>query len=123
MFRRLAEQSGQGQRFEVDSAGTGNWHLGEQPDERMRRVAERHGWRYSGQARQVRPADLDAFDLIIAMDRENRSNLLSMEIAQQAKTAAAQFDPQGWPNSMPDPYHGGSDGRTVSIVNVDAGLW
>ena len=114
MFRRLAEQSGQGQRFEVDSAGTGSWHLGEQPDERMRRVAERHGWKYSGQARQVRPADLDAFDLIVAMDQENRSNLLSMAKtpAQQAKIRLLrEFDPQGGPDSdVPDPYYGGSDG-------------
>ncbi len=63
--------------WQVDSAGTGGWHAGEQPDPRSIQTARRHGIDLTDQrARQFRPADLEQFDLILAMDASNRSDIL-----------------------------------------------
>jgi protein-tyrosine phosphatase len=114
MFRYLAEQAGVDGRYEVDSAGTGSWHVGESPDRRMRQVAARRGFKYDGRARQFRQSDFQNFDLIIAMDTENRVNLgrLARNVEEEAKIhLMREFDPQGAPNApVPDPYYGGIDG-------------
>lgn len=122
IFRQLAAQSGVGSKYRVDSAGTSSWHLGESPDARMRRVAAQHGLHYQGHARQVNRQDLEKFDLIIAMDRDNRAILYSLAqgASQQEKIhLLREFDPQGQYNSeVPDPYYGGVDGfeETYHIV-------
>ncbi len=114
MFRSLAQQAGVGHKYEVDSAGTGAWHVGEPPDPRMVRVAARHGLRYGGRARQFARQDFERFDLIVPMDADNRAFLLSKArtAEQEAKIhMLREFDPQGGPRSpVPDPYYGGQDG-------------
>ena len=64
--------------YYADSAGTSAWHIGESPDDRMRRVAASYGLKYDGRARQFQTSDFDKFDLIIAMDRENYKDLLRL---------------------------------------------
>ncbi|HBX71208.1 MAG TPA: phosphotyrosine protein phosphatase [Chloroflexi bacterium] len=114
MFRHLSEQAGVAQRYELDSAGTGGWHVGESPDRRMRQVAAQRGFLYDGRARQFQPRDFERFDLIIAMDPENRANLrrLARSLDEEAKIhLMREFDPQAGPNAaVPDPYYGGIDG-------------
>jgi protein-tyrosine phosphatase len=101
-------------QYEVDSAGTSDWHIGEAPDARMRRVAARHGLIYDHRARQFLRRDLDYFDWVIAMDRENRASLLAMAYSEEQRQKIfllREFDPQGGPNaSVPDPYYSGVDG-------------
>lgn len=122
LFAHLAGQAEVGESYEVDSAGTSGYHVGERPDRRMRQVAAKHGLRYDGRARQVRQGDLDDFDLVVAMDSSNRSQLLSMARTpeQQEKIRLMrEFDPKGGPNAgVPDPYYGGIDGfeETYGIV-------
>lgn len=114
MFQRLVEQAGLADRYEVDSAGIGDWHVGEPPDARMCRVAAQRGLVYSGSARQVRSRDFDDCDLIIAMDNDNRSALLRMARTEEQRAKirlAREFDPLGGPKApVPDPYYGGIDG-------------
>lgn len=114
VFRRLAEQAGAGEKYEVDSAGTSGWHIGEPPDPRMVKVAARRGLRYGGTARQLRPEDVRRFDWLIAMDSENHAHLLRMadDPAEQARMRMLrEFDPQaGRRADVPDPYYGGIDG-------------
>jgi protein-tyrosine phosphatase len=80
----------------------------------MRRVAARHGLVYDGRARQFKPSDFDRYDLIIAMDKDNRDHLLSLARSQgdrQKIHLLREFDPAGGPkSSVPDPYYGGIDG-------------
>jgi protein-tyrosine phosphatase len=122
MFRHQAEQAGVGYKYEVESAGTSAWHVGEQPDARMQRVAASYGLRYDGRARQFQRDDLDRYDLIIAMDRDNRATLASMARTPEQRTRIRllrEFDPQGDNHAaVPDPYYGGIDGfeRTYAIV-------
>ncbi len=122
LFAHLSEKAGKGGEYEVDSAGTGAWHIGETPDVRMRQVASGRGLDYTGRARQFSPTDFDRFDWIIAMDASNR-----MSLASQARSEADRgkirllraFDPSGGPGAeVPDPYYGGIDGfeRVFDIV-------
>jgi len=114
MFRHLAEQAGVSQRYGIDSAGTGGWHVGEAPDPRMRQVAAKRGFKYDGRARQFHQGDFERFNLIIAMDTENRTSLrrLARNAEDEAKIhLMREFDPQAGPNApVPDPYYGGIDG-------------
>jgi protein-tyrosine phosphatase len=122
LFLHLAEQAGVADFYEVDSAGTGSWHIGESPDPRMRRVAAAHGLMYDGSARQFRQSDFEYFDLIIAMDTENRTKLRRLGRSPQnvAKIQLMrEFDPEAEPDSsVPDPYYGGIDGfeKVYNIV-------
>jgi protein-tyrosine phosphatase len=114
LFSQHAVFAGVAAQYEVDSAGTSTWHAGEPPDARMLRVAARRGLIYNHRARQFARPDLERFDLILAMDRENRKELLNLARTpeQQAKIHLLRaFDPDGGPNAaVPDPYYSGLDG-------------
>lgn len=115
LFNHYAEVAGATLRYTVDSAGTSGYHVGEPSDARMLRVAARRGFQYSHRSRQFRRQDLDDFDLLLAMDRENYDDLLSLARSpeQEAKIhLLREFDPSGGPrHSVPDPYYGdGGDG-------------
>ena len=114
LFERAAQEAGLGEKYEVDSAGTGDWHAGQGPDERMLRTAARRGFAYSHRARQLKPGDLDTFDLIIAMDLENKTDIESLEPkeAQRAKLhLLREFDLQAnGAVAVPDPWYGGPSG-------------
>jgi len=122
MFMYLVKQRGAAGRYEADSAGTGDWHVGEPPDARMRKTAADHGFQYDGRARQVHGRDLDDFDLIVAMDEDNLLALqqLSRTGAHQRKLRLLRaYDPQARPTDpVPDPYYGGQAGfeRVFNIV-------
>ena len=72
MFRHFAQERGVGEKYQLDSAGTSAYHVGELPDHRMRQVAQEKGFQYTGKARQFMGEDFDQLDLIIAMDRSNQ---------------------------------------------------
>lgn len=77
IMEHLAKQ--QGLNWEVDSAGTGNWHVGEGPDRRSTRTAREHGIDISGQVcRLFKVSDFDYHDHIFVMDRNNLGDILSM---------------------------------------------
>lgn len=122
LFHHLAAEQDLIGKYQLDSAGTSAYHVGEAPDRRMRQVAAEHGFSYTGKARQFRREDLKACDLIIAMDRNNRRILESMaEDQHQMKKIRMmrEFDPQGAEElDVPDPYYGGLDGfeDTFQIV-------
>ncbi len=114
MFLHLADKAGVAENYEVDSAGTGSWHIGEQPDGRMRRVAAAHGLVYDGRSRQIRLADFEKFDLFIVMDGENYQDMMELARTPEHKEKIRmlrEFDPQGNAQSaVPDPYYGGIQG-------------
>lgn len=122
LFVHLAEQRGVAHKYQADSAGTSSWHVGESPDMRMRRVAARHGLSYNGRSRQFHEGDLDHFDLILAMDRNNYADLLRQARNEQQRRKIRllrEFDPMGGAQAeVPDPYYGGLDGfeETYQIV-------
>ena len=113
VFRHLVEEAGLEERFEVDSAGTGSWHVGEPPDSRAAAVASARGVELRGRARQVTQNDLVTFDHVIAMDRDNLEELEHMarrgEATAEIRLLRA-YDPQPEGEEVPDPYYGGADG-------------
>lgn len=114
MFRHMVKQAGLSDKYQVDSAGTSAWHIGEKPDSRMRRVAASHGFVYTGRARQFTISDFEGFDLIIAMDSNNQRKLMELAMIPEHREKIHQmraFDPQGGHGlAVPDPYYGGIDG-------------
>ncbi len=92
----------------IDSAGTGDWHVGHPPDHRTIEVLHRHGIRTTHRARQVQPGDFTRFDVIYAMDRKNLANLehLRPEDATATIRLLGHHDPQG-ESEVPDPYYDG----------------
>ncbi len=91
-----------GLNWQVDSAGTGSWHIGHAPDSRSIKVAQAYGVDISGQrARQFQATDFDTFDRIFVMDQENLKNVLAMakNAEQKAKVSLLLGD-----EVVPDPY-------------------
>jgi protein-tyrosine phosphatase len=114
LFLSLAAENALGHKYEADSAGTGGWHAGELPDERMRHVAAQHDLQYTHRARKVERTDISQFDWVIAMDRDNRASLMSLAVTPKNKAKIRllrEFDPQGGPEmDVPDPYYERLDG-------------
>jgi protein-tyrosine phosphatase len=115
VMRELVRGAGMEDSIELDSAGTGAWHVGHSPDPRAAAAARGRGIVLSGKARRVAPSDFAAFDLILAMDRSNLRELLALapEEARGRVRLLREFDPAapaGGDLDVPDPYHGGARG-------------
>jgi len=122
MFRHLAQERGVGEKYNLDSAGTSAYHVGELPDHRMRQVAEDKGFVYTGKAKQFWATDFDQFDLVIAMDKANQSYLERKALSEEQSSKIhlmREYDPEGKPDlDVPDPYYGGLDGFEVTFEIV-----
>jgi protein-tyrosine phosphatase len=113
VFRHLVEAAGLGGAIEIDSAGTGGYHVGDRPDPRSRAAAQRRGIRVDGCARQFVRADFDRFDYVLAMDGSNLEALRALRPKScRGKLALLRsFDAAAPENSfVPDPYYGGDSG-------------
>lgn len=115
VMRAIVEGEGRGPEWVIDSAGTGNYHIGDLPDHRMRIHARRRGYEITHRCRQVRTDDFEDFDLIIPMDASNERNLRAIAPSPEAeekiipmaafvRTLASRYD------YIPDPYYEGAEG-------------
>ena len=105
VLRAQIAERGLQDEIEVDSAGTGDWHVGQAPDRRATAAAARRGIVLTGTARQVGPSDFDEFDVILAVDRQNLDEL--HRIAQPGVEQKIRMLDTG---DVPDPYYGGPSG-------------
>jgi len=112
IMETLIEKEGLSADIIVDSAGTGDWHIGKAPDPRTQQAAKRRGYDLSHlRARQVTVADLDDYDWVIAMDRQNRQNLLNMASDANRDRITLLLEHAGQIDAeVPDPYYGGEQG-------------
>jgi len=98
----------------VDSAGTGSWHVGEEPDRRARSAGRKRGIEVCGAARQFQRGDFAKFDYVVAMDSANYAELAELAPNAEARKKLyllRSFDPASPKDaSVPDPYHGGAEG-------------
>jgi protein-tyrosine phosphatase len=120
--KRAAEH---GRIVEVDSAGTGDWHVGNPPDSRAIQAAARRGYDLSGlRARQVRRSDFTDFDLVVAMDRSQLAELrrLAPDHAHERIPLFLNFAPETGRDEVPDPYYGGAAGFDQMIDLIEAGV-
>jgi len=112
-FRRIAEEEGVLDLFEIDSAGLGDWHTGQAPDTRAQMAALNRGIDISGQrARQLERTDYARFDLLLAMDGSNFEELteLAPSSARHKVRRFLDFAPQAETKDVPDPFYGRSEG-------------
>ena len=111
MLRHLLAAEAPSLEVEVDSAGTGDYHIGDPPDLRSQRAAALRGIDLSGlRARQVTADDFQQFDLILAMDRKNLRDLQAIKPKNSHATLRLFLDyaPQMHAVDVPDPYFGGA---------------
>jgi protein-tyrosine phosphatase len=101
VMRHLVQK--EGLDWEIDSAGTGNWHVGQPPHHGSIQVARRHDIDISKQAcRQFRVSDFDAFDLILVMDKNNLADVLAQARNDTDKNKVQLFLGD---KEVPDPYY------------------
>ena len=116
VFLHLIAQAGLEDRFVVDSAGTGGWHVGNPADRRMRAAAERRGIHLPSRARQIQLADFSNFDRIPTMDEDNLRAVRSLAGELGARSDLALVEPMTShcrrfrDKEVPDPYYGGEQG-------------
>lgn len=115
-----------GVHVEVESAGTGDWHVGHPADERARAEAERRGIAMTGTAQQFTADDFERFDMVLAMDSSNREALQAIAPTPEAAAKVhmlREFDPQAHGDlDVPDPYFGGADGFVDVFDMVDRSI-
>lgn len=101
-------------KFIVDSAGTGSWHVGRHPDERSIATAKKHKLDISHQkGRQFTKRDLDTFNYIYVMDNSNYSDVIKLATTEKQKEKVHLILNELFPNEnvdVPDPYYGSAQG-------------
>jgi protein-tyrosine phosphatase len=123
VFRTLAARDAPGLNLSVDSAGTANYHVGSAPDRRALDAARRRGYDMSGRrARTVEPLDFERFDLILAMDRSNWSDLrrAAPPAARERVRLFLEYGPDADVLEVPDPYYGGPNGFEEVLDLIEA---
>ncbi len=119
LLKEHVEKKGLSSKFYIDSAGTSNYHIGKQPDNRMCRTALEKGIRLDHKGRQLTARDLDEFDYVLAMDQYNMNDILSLRDNEKKATIsmARDYDPDKDTIDVPDPYYGDDDGF-VEVFNI-----
>lgn len=125
ILKSIVADGGEQERWVVDSAGTGRYHIGDLPDKRMRVHASRRGYTLDHRCRQVTEDDFSRFDLIIPMDSSNEMNLrrLAPDLESERKIlpmiawvdAATNYD------HIPDPYYEGAEGFELVLDLLENG--
>jgi protein-tyrosine phosphatase len=127
VFAKRVRDEGVAHLFEIDSAGTGDWHVGELAHPRTRETADRRSTPITHRARTVRLEDFERFDLLVAMDRSNVTNLHRLAGSDEHRAKVRlfrEFDPEaGAGHEVPDPYYTGQFDEVFDICErAAAGL-
>jgi protein-tyrosine phosphatase len=128
IMNHLVQESGLSDRIQCDSAGTSSYHIGSAPDRRMTVAAKARGIDLVGRARQFERSDFEAFDLILAMDRDNYEEICALDQAGKYRDKVrlmCDFCTHHTLKEVPDPYYGGPEGFNQVIdllMDACAGL-
>lgn len=121
IMAHLVRAEGLASAIGVASAGTAGYHVGEPPDARAQSVARSRGVHLPSRAAQFSVGDFRRFDYVLAMDRDNRADLLRLAPSAEEKARVhllRSFDPTAPPHAeVPDPYYGGPDGF-VAVFDI-----
>jgi protein-tyrosine phosphatase len=122
IFNHIVVREKMDQKIMIDSAGTGDWHVGKAPDSRTVAAARQRGYDLSVlRARQVTARDFEEFDYVLAMDK---SNLLDLQRIKPTTYTGhlglfLDFGTRGDYREVPDPYYGGHDGFELVLDLVE----
>lgn len=121
ILKKKVRDEGLAQFVEVDSCGTSNYHIGDNADPRTIASAAKHGVAIDHCARQLTVRDLERFDFIFAMDRNNYRNILRLTTREELRSKVRmmrEFDPEG-NGDVPDPYYDGEEGFQLVFDILD----
>lgn len=119
MFRELVKREGLENKIEVDSAGTGDWHIGHPPHKGTVEILKKNNIGVEGlKARQIESRDLEDFDYVIAMDSDNVTNIgkLKSEYPKAVVKVLLDFVPHIKEKDVPDPYFTGNFEQVYNLV-------
>ncbi len=123
IFIHKARARGVLDRFDIDSCGTGGWHIGECADPRALAVARKNGVELPSCARQIDPStDFERFHLLLAMDSSNLQHIAGLGAPPDRTRLMRSFDPEALKLGdldVPDPYWGGDDGFDNVFAMLD----
>ena len=124
LFIKKIKERGIEDKFLVDSAGTGSWHVGKQADARMRLAAKERKIDITSLARQINKNDFQKFNYILTMDNSNYKNVMSLKNRESGLDLCKVIKIQEFANifnekEVPDPYFGGEEGfdYVIDILN------
>lgn len=122
VFREQVKQAGLDQMIQVDSAGTGDWHIGHPPHEGTRKLLDEHGITYEGMsARQLQLTDFQTYTYIVCMDPSNEQNVLAWEGSDSRTSEVLRFMtllPDENREEVPDPYYTGNFEEVYRLVQA-----
>ena len=116
VMRQKLREAGLGDDVDVESAGTGGWHVGHAPDERASAAAKLRGIALKSRAQRFETTHFEDFDLLLAMDRQNLEDMRSLAPHAEAEgrlRLLREYDPAAVAAGeleVPDPYYGGDQG-------------
>ena len=121
IFRKFVEERNLSDRIEIDSAGTIDYHRGKSADPRMMDAAHNRGYTLTSKARQIDRNDLNEFDLVVAMDRDNRTDIENLSKLGSARLQLlSDYLDEEYPVDVPDPYYGGAQGFETVLDMLEA---
>ena len=121
VMQHFVDDQGVTDKFQIDSAGTIGHHTGHAADHRMQAAAKKRGYRLLSRSRKIAYGDLEKFDLVIAMDRENLADIQRVHPSPTATIKLlSSYLGDDWPNDVPDPYYGGEEGFEYVMDMIEA---
>ncbi len=128
VMQKMVDDAGLSNRFYIDSAGIGAWHVGQLPDKRMRDHAYRRGYKLTHRARQIdAEVDFGRFDRIVVMDEDNyhivAGKARSAEEKAKVVRMADYFSRYAGEKTVPDPYYGGPEDFEWALDLIEDGCW
>ena len=111
VFKKMVEEAGLSEHFDIASSGTAAYHVNENADPRTLEVARKHGVRMNHRAQQLKQQHLEDYHYILAMDDSNLNTIHRLDASAKARVMKMRtFDPDHKNSDVPDPYYGGFDG-------------
>ena len=123
VFQHKVRAAGLEDQIESDSAGTGDWHVGQPPHRGTRGLLAKHGIEYSHKGRQITAKDLDTFDYVLTMDDMNLRDVRALGTGRAVVRPFLDYAPEGGVREVPDPdLTGGFEGVYVLVDAAAEGL-
>jgi protein-tyrosine phosphatase len=120
VFHHMVRDAGLEDRIEADSAGTGDWHVGQPAHHGTRSILQQNNIPYEGLCRQIARDDLDEFDYIVTMDNQNLNDVQILGKGQATIAPLLSYAPEARVREVPDPYHSGGFEGVYHLVQLGA---
>jgi protein-tyrosine phosphatase len=120
VFNHLVQGANLQHAIEADSAGTGDWHIGQPAHHGTRSILQKNNIPYDGRGRQIARNDLDEFDYIVTMDNENLSDVQLLGSGRAKIAPLLSYATDAGTHEVPDPYHTGGFEGVYQLVHAGA---